>query len=327
MSSFQSIGGVFTSPPEITPCEPNDQFLLAFAVGTDQALWYAQLNGFVNDGGSWSAWQSLGGVVMSPPRAVRSSESSVDVFAVGAQSELLHWQIRNGTWTTWATGQKWESLGGILMSPPTATMFGGSEPIVLVFALGTDHALWSRAQEHSGGASWRDWVSLEGTLSSPPHAIRYQGDYFVFALGKDSTVSYTYGSNWQSLGGTFISAPYAVATDRRIHVFALDTHRALRHCSGDGRSWSSWESLGGMLMSAPTANCFQNNEFIHVFGVGTDSAIWRRKWDGQNWTPWDSLGSSYISPPAAVTRTPGWQTRDLATLRVNHEVWHMQEDH
>ncbi len=97
-----SIGGLFTSPPEIVSWGPSEINLFAFAVGTDQALWYAQLDGFTVAGNNaWSGWQSLGGVAMSRPRAVRSGELSVDVFAVGAHSELLHWQFRNGAWTSW----------------------------------------------------------------------------------------------------------------------------------------------------------------------------------------------------------------------------------
>ena len=112
-------------------------------------------------GADGSLW---GGVVMSRPRAVRSGELSVDVFAVGAHSELLHWQFRNGAWTSWpivgpvdgavamashgvptALHRNWESLGGILTSPPHAVMFGELNDTILVFALGTDHALWTKA--------------------------------------------------------------------------------------------------------------------------------------------------------------------------------------
>jgi hypothetical protein len=127
---------------------------------------------------------SLWGVVMSPPRAVRSGELSVDVFAVGAQSELLHWQFRNGAWTSWpivgtvggavamashgvatALHRNWESLGGILISPPHAVMFGELNDTILVFALGTDHALWTKA---SVNGSWRPWDTLG-------HATRLEG--------------------------------------------------------------------------------------------------------------------------------------------------------
>ncbi len=133
-------------------------------------------------GADGSLW---GGVVMSRPRAVRSGELSVDVFAVGAHSELLHWQFRNGAWTSWpivgpvdgavamashgvptALHRNWESLGGILTSPPHAVMFGELNDTILVFALGTDHALWTKAFVNGS-----DWHSLGGAFSSAPYAV------------------------------------------------------------------------------------------------------------------------------------------------------------
>jgi hypothetical protein len=347
MGQFRSLGGVFTSPPEVVPWGALDRFLFVFGVRTDQALWYAQLDGFTGEGegGTWSAWQSLGGVVMSPPRAVRSGESSVDVFAVGAHSELLHWQFRNNVWTMWPLDppqneevalarpfvneglyRNWESLGGMLVSPPHAVMFGELNDTISVFATGTDHALWVRS---SVNGSWLDWVTLGHTLSSSPHAVTWRRETFaVFALGTDSAIWYTMGSDWQSLGGPFSSAPYAVSTFNHIHVFAADTQSALKHCTWDGSSWSDWESLGGILMSPPTANNFQNNDLVHVFGLGTDSAIWRRRWLGDSWTDWHSLGGPFISPPATITRLPNPVSpmRDLAALRADHAIWHTEED-
>jgi hypothetical protein len=344
MSFFQSIGGVFTSPPEIVSWGQSEIHLFAFAVGTDQALWYAQLDGFTVGGNTnaWSGWRSLGGVVMSPPRAVRSGELSVDVFAVGARSELLHWQFRNGAWTSWPIDgtvgeavpmashvvpptphRNWESLGGILMSPPHAVMFGELNDMILVFALGTDHALWTRA---SVNGSWRDWDTFGRTLSSPPHAVTWRSETCaVFALGTDSAIWCMMGSDWHSLGGAFSSAPYAVTTFNHIHVFAADTQSELKHCSWDGNSWSNWESLGGILMSPPTANSFQNNELLHVYALGTDSAIWRRRLVGASWSDWDSLGGPFISPPSTVARLPdNTPTRDLVALGTDHAVWHLE---
>jgi hypothetical protein len=127
-------------------------------------------------------------IVMSPPCAVRSGVSSVDVFAAGAHSELLHWQFLNGAWNRWPVigtvggavplathvvppgpHRYWESLGGILTSPPTAALFGDLDDALVVFASGTDHALWTRG---SFGGSWRDWESLGGGRPNAPRRQR-----------------------------------------------------------------------------------------------------------------------------------------------------------
>lgn len=347
MGFFRSLGGVFTAPPAVVPWGNADRFLFVFAVGPDQALWYTQLDGLVNDEdpGAWSEWKSLGGVVTSAPCAVRSGESGVDVFAAGAHSELLHWEFRDGAWTRWPVDlpagsalalagpvfpgleRNWEALGGILTSPPSATTFGENNGILGVFVRGTDHGLWVKSFD---GGAWQAWDTLGHTLRSAPHAVTWERETLaVFALGTDSAIWYTMGSTeWHSLGGSFSSAPYALATWKHIHVFARDQHSVLRHCSWDGSSWTGWESLGGILMSRPTANGFERGDLLHVFALGTDSAIWRRRWVGDSWTDWHSLGGPFLSPPATITRIPDSlvETRDLAGLRTDHAVWHMEED-
>ena len=353
MGSFVSRGGVFVYPPAVVPWGTDDQSIFIVGVGSDQALWYAELDGVIDEANefTWSNWRSLGGVVTSQPCAVRSGQSSVDVFAAGQNCELLHWEFRDGLWKRWPlvaepaseveahvapnfaevdgveVGRHWESLGGILTSPPSATMFGELNDELLVFVLGTDHALWVRAR---AGDSWREWETFGHTLASPPSAVTWQHETSaVFALGLDSAVWGVINGEWQSLGGTWAAGPFAVAAGHHIHVFATALDRTLRHRMWDGHSWASWENLGGILMSQPTANGFPTGDLVHVFGVGTDSAIWRRRWVGDSWSDWHSLRGVFTSPPATSTRTPAGgllQTRDLAALGVDHTIWHMNED-
>jgi hypothetical protein len=344
---FQPIqGGIFSMGPELAAWGPSDQFLFVFAVGTDQALWYAQLDGYIDNDppATWTSWQSLGGIVMSAPRAVRSGESSVDVFAVGANSELLHWQFRDGSWVTHATvvvdaraialalggssginTQYWQSLGGVLTSPPHAVIFGELDDQLLVFARGTDQALWSRAFVNG---SWRDWTSLGHILASAPHAVVAAKETLaVFALGIDSAIWYEMDGEWRSLGGTFSSAPYAVAEEGSILVFAADAQSALASCRWDGSSWSSWQSLGGILMSPPIANC-STGSLPYVYTLGTDSGVWRIRSAGDSWFDWESLGIGLLSLPATTTRSPFDIdfVRALAALGPDHQVWFQEDD-
>jgi hypothetical protein len=347
---FQPIaGGTFSMGPELVTWGPSDQFLYALAVGTDQALWYATLDGFTTDVDTpaiWSSWQSLGGVVMSAPSAVRSGESSVDVFAVGAESELLHWKSRDGVWDTHGPVVKperaariepgfpppvytrhWESLGGILTSPPHAVVFGELGDEILVFARGMDQALWNRP--FVAGA-WRDWTSLGHILASPPHAVVAAKETLaVFALGIDSAVWYTMGAEWQSLGGTFSSRPYAISERGDILVFAADANSALSWRRWHAGSWTDWESLGGILMTPPIADCPPDG-LPYVFTLGTDSGVWcgRPVADNQTWFDWESLGIGLLSLPATVAREPDvlFQFRALAGLGPDHQVWFQEDD-
>ena len=342
MGFFQPVGGLLTTPPALVAFGQNSESLFAFGVGQDQALWFTRFDGFFRVGEVWSEWQSLGGIVTSPPCAVRSGASSVDVFARGAHSELLHWQFLDGAWTRWpldvAVGgaaplaphiippgpyRYWESLGGILTSPPTATLFGELNDQLLVFASGTDHALWTRRRL---GGSWSDWDSFGGhVLRSRPHSVTFQGDFVVFALGTDSSMWYTIGGVWHPIGGKFSTAPYAVSTSEHVYVFGAGLDSALWYAVWDGNSWTDWETLGGLLVCHPTATSFDNNELLQVYAVGTDSAIWLRRGNGGSWSGWESLGGTFLSPPASFARhADGAPTRDIVALGTDHALWHFE---
>jgi hypothetical protein len=336
MSDWQSLGGVFTSPPHIVCWGQANRQAFVFAVGTDQALWYRHFDGVV----TWSAWQSLGGVVMSPPYAVKSGDSSVDVFAVGANSELLHWHFQDPKWTEWpivetAHGsverrdphrinvglyQNWESLGGILVSPPHAVMFGELNNVLSVFALGTDHAVWFRELVNG---SWKAWDTLPGpTLTSSPHAVTWQQEtLLVFALGTDEAVWCWTNTGWTSLGGTFSSPPFAVSTPQHVHVFATGTQSQLRHRRWTGSQWDDWESFGGILLSPPQAVNVGDEvvEVVTVYTVGTDSAAWKVGVFNDGPSAWQSLGGVLTSSPHAAF------TENLLTfvvgLQADHGVW------
>jgi hypothetical protein len=359
MGQFTSLGGPFIGSPAVVGLGKSDETLIVLTVGPDSSLWYARLDGFTFSDdpdvqGTWSTWQSLGGLLTSPPHAVRSQTSAIDVFARGPYSELLHWHFENGRWSQWpaqsanappvleaaAAGplvgpglygfyRNWESLGGALISPRHATVFGGPGGLVTVFAVGTDHALWNRT--HEGG--WRPWDSWGHTLTSPPYAVAGHETVMVFARGTDSAVWYNQdGTGWHSLGGRFSSAPCGVATigddltpEATIHVFATDENSVLQHRMWNGNSWSDWDSLGGTCMSAPTAWAF--NDIIHVYVLGTDSAVWRRRWEGSSWFDWHSLDGTFLAPPAAVMRIDqGLAAPDLVALGTDNAIWYMQED-
>jgi len=270
-----------------------------------------------------SEWQSLGGVVMSPPFAIQSGPSSVDVFAVGALSELLHWHFQDSKWTEWPVVsttkgafepqvvhrppgvglfQNWESLGGILMSPPHAVMFGELNDVLIVFALGTDRAVWFRRFQNG---SWNAWDTLGHTLISKPHAVTWQRETLaVFALGTDSALWWWDNTGWASLGGTFTSQPFAVSTPKHVHVLAIGTKSDLQHRRWNGSHWDNWESLGGILMSPPTAVDMRPMagpvEDVLVYTVGADSAAWKISLVNDGFSIWESLGGVLTSSPRAA---------------------------
>jgi hypothetical protein len=96
--------------------------------------------------------------------------------------------------------REWESLGGVATSDPAVSLNqpGG----LVVFARGTDDAIWHTWQDHING-NWSGWQSLGGTWSSGPAAALYRdGRLNVFARGTDNAIwtrwQTTPNGNWYS---------------------------------------------------------------------------------------------------------------------------------
>jgi hypothetical protein len=264
---------------------------------------------------SWGGWESLGGVLESPPRVVAWAANRLDIFVVGTDSALWH------RWWDGSSWGGWESLGGILASPPEVVSWEANR--LDVFALGTDHALWHRWWD---GSSWGGWESLGGTLTSLVCAVSWAPNRLdIFALGTDSALWHRWwdGSSWggwESLGGTLTSPPKAVAWGpNRLDVFGLGTDYALWHRWWDGSSWGGWESLGGTLTSPPEVVSWDVGR-LDIFAVGTDSALWHRWWDGSSWGGWESLGGVLESTPKAVS----WAANrlDIFVVGTDSALWH-----
>ncbi len=237
------------------------------------------------DPASWGGWESLGGVLESPPRVVAWAPNRLDIFVVGTNSALWH------RWWDGSAWGGWESLGGVLTTPPEVVSWGTNR--LDVFALGTDHALWHRWWD---GSAWGGWESLGGVLTSPPKAVAWGPNRLdIFGLGVDHALWHRWwgGSSWggwESLGGTLTSQPEVVSWDEgRLDIFAVGTDSALWHRWWDGSSWGGWQSLGGVLESPPKAVSWSANR-LDIFVIGTNSALWHRWWDGSSWGGWESLG-------------------------------------
>ena len=110
----------------------------------------------------WGAWESLGGIITSPPAAVSWGANRVDVFALATDSSLAHRGWDGNGWGGW------ESLGGVLTTPPAAVSWGPDW--IDVFGRGTDNALWHRWWD---GHAWGGWESLGGIITSPPAAVSW----------------------------------------------------------------------------------------------------------------------------------------------------------
>jgi hypothetical protein len=221
---------------------------------------------------AWGGWESLGGILVSQPKALAWGPNQMDVFAVGTDHAVWHRSWQGAGWG------RWESLGGVVDSPPEVVAWGPGR--IDLFAVGTDHAMWHRWWN---GGSWGGWESLGGVLDSPPSVVAWSPNRLdAFALGTNHALWHRWwdGTNWggwESLGGVLTSPPRAVSWGpNRLDVFALGLDNAVWHRWWDGANWGGWESLGGSVFSEVSAVSWAANR-LDLFAIGGDSAVWRKK--------------------------------------------------
>lgn len=192
----------------------------------------------------------------------------------------------------------------------------------LVFARGTDDALWVRDR-----AAWK---SLGGNLSAGPDACSWGPDR-VDVFARDAELHLIQiariggrWTRWFNLGGSLRSAPTAVSWGpNRIDVFAAGDDQTLIHKAWNGSEWSEWESLGGQIVGSPDAASWGPGR-LDVFARGTDGALWQIAWDGEGWSDWVRLGGALASDPGAVSWGPN--RIDVFARKADGKMWQIAWD-
>ena len=222
-------------------CWDNNGNFFFFTRGTDGALWYDVWNS-----GTWSAWQSLGGVLTSDPSVACQINTNVPsvtitVFVRGTNGAVYDITTMNDG-VSWAN---WHPLGGQIASGTGPGACSWSQGRLDLFVEGTNGALYHKWSTNYG-ATWSGWESLGGKLTSSPAA-----------------------------GGATSN------TTNNIRVFVRGTDGACWYKEWTGTAWSSWRSLGGQL--APNTGPAVYGE---VFVQGTDHQLWRKDFSeaGSAWS-------------------------------------------
>jgi FtsP/CotA-like multicopper oxidase with cupredoxin domain len=102
--SWTSLGGQLPQGSGPAASSWGADRLDVFVQGTNNALWHRSMQG-----ASWSAWESLGGVLTASPAAMSPATNVIDVFVRGSDGAL--WQREySASWGSWS------SLGGQIAS-------------------------------------------------------------------------------------------------------------------------------------------------------------------------------------------------------------------
>ena len=200
----------------------------------------------------WHGWEDLGGPITSSPAVASWGPARLDVFAAGADGQLVH------KWWDGLKWHDWQTLGGVFKGAPAAVSWGLHR--IDVFVQGIDdhlgHLWWD-------GKKWRGWEDLSGPIASPPAVASWDwGRLDVFF-------------EW-IFGGGGPSSPLQSALT---HMWWDDTNELDLVELVNKRQWSSFDPLGGKFYDNPAAVSKASHE-IDVFVRGKDDHLghlWRRK--------------------------------------------------
>lgn len=155
--------------------------VVTLARGTDGALWY-RVQG---TGGGWSGWRSLSGRLLpgTGPAAVTTAGGDLAVAVIGTDHHIWLFSPTATQVYGWLDfGSRTSSTPGIANDSPRRDI----QVQFIVFARGTDNALWSNYSGLAIGTPG-GWTSLGGSLTSGPSAATVPtGATYVFALGTDN---------------------------------------------------------------------------------------------------------------------------------------------
>ena len=168
-----------------------------FAVGTDHGIYTAAWQPDFADG--WHGWWQVQGGVAAPGTSVYGvsrSTDHLDLFAVGTDHGIYTaaWQpdFADG-WHGW-----WQVLGGV--AAPGTSVFGVSRSAdhLDIFAVGTDHGIYTAAWQPDFADGWHGWWQVLGGVAAPGtsvFAVSRSTDHLdIFAVGTDHAI---YTAAWQ----------------------------------------------------------------------------------------------------------------------------------
>jgi len=286
----------------------------------------------------WHGWEDLGGPITSSPAVASWGPARLDVFAAGADGQLVH---------KWWDGQKWhdwQTLGGTFKGGPATVSWGPDR--IDVFVRGQDdhlgHLWWD------GKKPWHGWEDLGGPITSSPAVTSWAGTprrLDVFAAGADGQLVHKWHEeqtwhDWQTLGGTFKGAPAAVSWGmHRIDVFVQGTDDHLGHLWWHEKKWHGWEDLSvsvspespttelvrGWISQPPAVASWAWGRLDVFFAADVPHAkaglfppelvhMWwddSSEWDEfathaglapRQWSRFDPLGGKFYDNPAAVSK-------------------------
>jgi hypothetical protein len=231
---------------------------------------------------SWHSWAELGSLeISSTPAGTCWGPNRVDVFARGADHQLLHMWHDSTDWSH-STWSDWEVLAlpsGISMaSAPAACSRARGE--LLIFFLGSDGNLHAKTYvEPPHGPGWADgpgWGLETGSTRTPAAVAWHQTHRLdVFAPGATSNVLHrsfelNHGfSEWEDLGGTLNSGVAAASmSPGRLAIFGRTTGNLMvEKYYSTQHGWTDWRESAPAVQIRSTPAAIASETEPHTYAV------------------------------------------------------------
>jgi hypothetical protein len=232
-SAAEDLGGALHEGPAAITIGSEFASTWAFAVGTDDAVWFRQ---FSDGRGTWGPWTPAGGRSFWPPAATCTGDAT-------AQPTLYSLGTDGAMWRKSLAGGNWAPIGGQFFFGPGAVQAqaGVCPSDQDVFGVATNFAVY----ENRGGG----WAKIGGQAILSPALIRQpNGSTELYVVGFDNalwTASRAAGSSTWSrfirIGGNLTGSPAAQLWKA---TPTSPTLRVVVARGGDGRLWRGTNPVG-----------------------------------------------------------------------------------
>lgn len=255
-------GGIGKGQPSIVAL--NKIGIAMFVRGADDALWWKTGNG---EGGEWSEWQSLGGILTSSPTCV-SFKGGARCFGVGTDQAM--WTILVGAGG--AIGD-WQSLGGTITNTPSSAVAApnGDQQGVFAIGRGTDGGLFVRGLTFDNETEllgWSDWIGTGATA-------------------------------WASMGCTGILT-------REVNCYYRREDNSIREIAGALKTTPKVNKLDGLTDKPVAAFSNTASTTLKLAVRGMDGQLWLKTWKkGAGWDAWMQLPVTIANGPSCAWEFDG----------------------
>ncbi|MDH4036960.1 MAG: hypothetical protein OEX18_14650 [Candidatus Krumholzibacteria bacterium] len=229
--------------------------------------------------------------------------SSANVYAVGSQGRVLHWD--GASWSLVTTGLGTPQLNSVYVLPNQ------------VFIAGDDRVLW-----HFDGTSWASFTATSGGASNDFDVVSGTGPNRVFAFGEDALMYRWDGTAWNDISDPFFSTfqdlSAACVLGTRVVVGGSYSAGSTNVATFDGTAWAALEPSSVTDAILNDAWTFMRD---NAYAVGDAGTVLHRDATGWSTVPHglttERLKAVWASSPANV-----YTVGELGTvLQYNGSSW------